>query len=187
MWLNSDTGIKIIRVNKKGHTNIFSLLSGHGSFGGDVVSWFNEEPDYDYWTLACNRRPCGHYTQVQYNPDISRFMMTSSNGNIFRVTGHLCEEFNGYRLNPRTKASDAELWCFSWSAPEQMDNVKTWDGVMLWEEFIIIIFWNGFTTILRDIYTPILRDGFSSPWEFLTPVTMGKMDSRPWNDTIDYR
>ena len=40
-------------------------------------------------------------------------MMTSSNGNIFRVTGHLCGEFTGSRWIPRTKASDAELWCFS--------------------------------------------------------------------------
>ena len=39
-------------------------------------------------------------------------MMTSSNGNIFRVTGHLCGEFTGLRWIPRTKASDAELWCF---------------------------------------------------------------------------
>ena len=44
-------------------------------------------------------------------------MMTSSNGNIFRVTGHLCREFTGLRWIPRTKASDAELWCFLWSAP----------------------------------------------------------------------
>ena len=39
-------------------------------------------------------------------------MMTSSNGNIFRVTGHLCGEFTGTRWIPHTKASDAELWCF---------------------------------------------------------------------------
>ena len=39
-------------------------------------------------------------------------MMTSLNGNIFRVTGHLCGEFTGPRWIPRTKASDAELWCF---------------------------------------------------------------------------
>ena len=39
-------------------------------------------------------------------------MMTSSNGNIFRVTGHLCGEFTGPRWIPRTRASDAELWCF---------------------------------------------------------------------------
>ena len=45
-------------------------------------------------------------------------MMTSSDGNIFRVTGHLCGEFTGDRWIPSTKASDAELWCFLWSAPE---------------------------------------------------------------------
>ena len=45
-------------------------------------------------------------------------MMTSWNGNFFRVTGHLCGEFSGLRWIPRTKASDAELWCFLWSAPE---------------------------------------------------------------------
>ena len=39
-------------------------------------------------------------------------IMTSSNGNIFRITGHLCGEFNGPQWIPRTKASDAELWCF---------------------------------------------------------------------------
>ena len=43
--------------------------------------------------------------------------MTSSNGNIFRVTGPLCGEVTGHRWIPRTKASDAELWCFLWSAP----------------------------------------------------------------------
>ena len=42
--------------------------------------------------------------------DISYVMMTSSNGNIYRVTGHLCGEFTGLRWIPRTKASDAELY-----------------------------------------------------------------------------
>ena len=45
-------------------------------------------------------------------------MMTSSNGNIFRVTGHLSGEFTSGRWTPRTKASDAELWCFLWCVPE---------------------------------------------------------------------
>ena len=40
--------------------------------------------------------------------------MTSSNGNIFHVTGHLCGECTGPRWIPHTKASDAELWCFLW-------------------------------------------------------------------------
>ena len=42
-------------------------------------------------------------------------MMTSSNGNILRVTDHLCGEFTGHRWIPLSKASDAELWCFLWS------------------------------------------------------------------------
>ena len=42
-------------------------------------------------------------------------VMTSSNGNIFRVTGHLCGEFTCHRWIPRAKASDAELWWFHWS------------------------------------------------------------------------
>ena len=48
----------------------------------------------------------------------SSFMMTSSNRNIFRVTGYLCGKFTGPREIPRTKASDAQLWCFLWSASE---------------------------------------------------------------------
>ena len=47
-------------------------------------------------------------------------MMTSSNGNIFRVTGPLWGESTGHRWIPLTKASDAELWCFLWSALEQI-------------------------------------------------------------------
>ena len=51
-------------------------------------------------------------------------MMTSSNGNIFRVTGPLWGEFTGDRWIPHTKASDAELWCFLWSAPWINDSVN---------------------------------------------------------------
>ena len=46
-------------------------------------------------------------------------MMTSSNGNMFRVTGPLWGESTGHWRIPFTKASDAELWCFLLSAPEQ--------------------------------------------------------------------
>ena len=45
-------------------------------------------------------------------------MMTSSSGNILRVTGHLCGEFTDPWWIPHTKASDAEVWCFLWSASE---------------------------------------------------------------------
>ena len=47
----------------------------------------------------------------------SLHMMMSSNGNIFRVTAPLGGEFTGLRWIPRTKGSDAELWCFLWFAP----------------------------------------------------------------------
>ena len=43
--------------------------------------------------------------------------MKSSNGNFFRIIGPLCAEFTGDQWVPLTKASDAELWCFLWSAP----------------------------------------------------------------------
>ena len=39
--------------------------------------------------------------------------------NIFRATVPFCGEFTGHRWIPLTKASDAELWLFLWSAPEQ--------------------------------------------------------------------
>ena len=37
-------------------------------------------------------------------------MMTSSNGNIFLVTGHLCGEFTGHRWILHTKASDVDVF-----------------------------------------------------------------------------
>ena len=66
------------------------------------------------------------------------FVMTSSNGNIFRVTSHLCGEFTGHRWIPHTKASDAELWCFLWSAPEGTIE-KTIVGLVIWDAIVSIM------------------------------------------------
>ena len=55
---------------------------------------------------------CYHCSFMSNQSRTHYIIMTSSNGNIFRVTGHLCGEFTGHRWIPRTKASDAELWCF---------------------------------------------------------------------------
>ena len=52
-------------------------------------------------------------TFKQYISVFMHNMMTSSNGNIFRVTGHLCGEFTGLRWIPRTKASDASCGVFN--------------------------------------------------------------------------
>ena len=62
-------------------------------------------------------------------------MMTSSTGNIFRVTGPLWGEFTGDRW-PLTKASDMELWCFLSSVPEQtveqtIETPVIWDAIAL--------------------------------------------------------
>ena len=66
----------------------------------DNIRWVDLNKFYSYWVMGMFH------------------MMTSSNGNIFRVTGPLCGEFTGHRWIPRTKPSDAEPWCFLWSAPE---------------------------------------------------------------------
>ena len=58
--------------------------------------------------------------------NVSIFMMTSSNGNIFRITGHLCGEFTGHRWILHTKASDTELWSFLWSASEYRSSKQSW-------------------------------------------------------------
>ena len=55
---------------------------------------------------------------------ISHTWWRHQNGNIVRVTGHLCGEFTGPRWIPRTKASDAMLWCFLWSASEYNGSVN---------------------------------------------------------------
>ena len=53
------------------------------------------------------------------------YMMTSSNGNIFRVSGPLWGESIGPRLIPLTKASDTELWRFFWSDQTVEQTIKT--------------------------------------------------------------
>ena len=63
--------------------------------------------------------------------------MTSSNGNIFRATGPLWGESTGHRGIPLTKASDAELWCFLWSAPEQTTEQKI-ETLVIWDAIVLI-------------------------------------------------
>ena len=67
--------------------------------------------------------PCGEGICLERLEHIVCFtaslhMMASSNEDIFRGYGPLWGEFTDHRWIPLTKASDAELWCFLWSAPE---------------------------------------------------------------------
>ena len=68
--------------------------------------------DFDLSTAFSHNDFCGN--NIIYDEESGQYihMMMSSNGNIFRVTGHLCGDFTGSRWIPHTKASDAELWCF---------------------------------------------------------------------------
>ena len=117
--------VNFLHKGQRRETLIFSLIR----------TWING------WLNNCGagglRRHCAHYDVtvmviiafVEHSGDNDYLrtgdpthsnagMMTSSNGNIFRVTGPLCGKFTGLRWIPRTKAIDAELWCFVWSASE---------------------------------------------------------------------
>ena len=65
-----------------------------------------------------------NHNKAKHNKTVCIFLgiycniVTSSNGNMFRVAGPLCVEFTGHRGIPLTKARDAVLWCFYWSVPE---------------------------------------------------------------------
>ena len=63
-------------------------------------------------------------------------MMTSSNGNIFRVTGILCWESTGHQWIPIIKATDAELmfslicaWTYSWANNKIRYNMTRQDKI----------------------------------------------------------
>ena len=91
-----------------------SYLHNGISYTGKMSSlyWMGAQGSYISW------RPFTFSEVAHIDCSAPWLMMTSSIGNIFRVTGHLCGEFTGPRWISRTKASDAEFWCFLWSAPE---------------------------------------------------------------------
>ena len=104
-----------------------------GIHGDWLLSCYSPNPDRIYvypWVVAISiSRTIGN----QSNP-CQKDMMTSSNGNISRVTDPLYGKFTGDRWIPLTKASDAELWCFLWSE---------WTLVrpVIWDAIALIITW----------------------------------------------
>ena len=85
--------------------------------------------------------------------------MTSSNGNIFRVTDPLCGKFIGHRWIPRTKASNGELWCFLWSAPKisgWANNREAGDLRRRRDHYYVIIMEPDSTC--RSVHVPSPRD-----------------------------
>ena len=86
-------------------------------------------------------------------------MMSSSNGNIFRVTGLLCREFTSHRWIPLTKASGAELVFFdlrlnkrlskqSWGCWFEMSSCPLWRHC----NSMPAIIWSGDGLIYQHVY-----------------------------------
>ena len=95
------------------------LLSTIDNFVQPWTTYFYEE----YGLLDCHKTEGEIWWRPSHQPlptnPTPTPMMTSSNGNIFRVTGPLWRRSTRHRWIPLAKVSDAELWCFLWSAPEQ--------------------------------------------------------------------
>ena len=65
------------------------------------------------------------YYQDRVAVAFSWCIMTSSNGNNFRLTGPLWGESTGPRWIPLTKASGEEFWCFLCSASDKRLNTQS--------------------------------------------------------------
>ena len=116
-------------------------------------------------------------------------MMTSSNANIFRVTGPLCGEFTGHRWIPRTKASDAELWCFLWSAP-WVNNREAGDlsGHQAHYDVIVMCWWLSYVSEYVP-WWPIsglvkIRDTFPATGDLWLWAGCSDTDGRAGHDGI---
>ena len=75
---------------------------------------------------------------IYYRASVDLKTITSSNGNIFPVTGPLWGESTGHRWIPLTKASDTELWCFLWYTPEQTV-MQTTEMSVIWDPIMLIM------------------------------------------------
>ena len=66
------------------------------------------------WVITSHRKPCvfHHHCLYSLHDDVIKWKHCPR-----YWPGPLWGEFTGHRWIPLTKASDAELWCFLWSAP----------------------------------------------------------------------
>ena len=130
-------------------------------------------------------------------------MMTSSNGNIFRVTGHLCGEFTGpgefptqrpvtrsfgvfFYLRPNKRLSKQPWgWWFetlSWSLWRHCnDSMELWVGQFRWHEQFRGISWNSME--LRERQFQWHEQFHEIPWNsmglWVAPMSMTR--AVPWN------
>ena len=125
-------------------------------------------------------------------------MMTSSNGNILRVTGSLCGEFTGHRWIPLTQASDAEIWFFSlicawingWVNSSEAGDLRrhrahydvtlmyivSLDVIKLWSLRLHIIVWG----VINDKSAAVV---YIMPWHQLGTKSLSKPIMTHFSDT----
>ena len=98
------------------------MRSGGSRYEGSLLNSFGWEFILFIKTHFYGGALTSHFMEEHSSPTsiYPVFMMTSSNGNMFRVTGFCegeftgdCGEFTGHRWILLTQTSDAELWCFS--------------------------------------------------------------------------
>ena len=119
-------------THKTAHHKIrFCLTKSKASFSekhqGPLEPRYFSDANYLRWVMDVSLRPM----------DFGNMVM-SSNGNIFHITGPLCGEFTGHRWIPLTKTSDAELWCFPSSAPEESVE-QTMEAPVIWDAIALIM------------------------------------------------
>ena len=97
--------VDILRPGKNGHHLADDILKYVFFYIETVVCWFEFLWDLLQITEIKNKLAvvCVEQSKRRY------LIITSSNGNTFRVTGPLCVELTGDRWIPLTKTSDTDL------------------------------------------------------------------------------
>ena len=122
--------LKYIYFSKRFHAISYIVFKRHVPllrFPETFSMWFRSilGTKWHMFHYCCNLwwvQPLYCINTLDYN------MVTSSNGNIFRVPVPLWGESTGHRWFLLTKSSDGELWCFL-SSPEQTVEQTIWDAI----------------------------------------------------------
>ena len=103
---------------------------------------------------------CERLTQLPVLSFTPGYMMTSSNGNISRVAGLVCWEFNGHPWMPCAKASDAGIDVFFDLRVNKRLRKQSWGWWFerpsrpLWRHSIVIVTrLDRFVSVWRNLYT----------------------------------
>ena len=135
------------RSKKTSKLRVTGLCTGNSPVTGEFLAqmainvenvsiWWRHHKLFDVCQLPSTKEVPPNF--VSKKDQYQNTMMTSPNENFFRVTGPVWEETTGNRWIPLTKASDAELWCFLWSAPEQTIE-QTIETPVIWDAIVLIM------------------------------------------------